>query len=82
MLCVASLLAPMAGYAVAFSLLGTAEKPRDWRIIGAGVAAGLVTVGDNLLVSISFESSLPVTIRVVLLTASLIGSIRNYELRT
>ncbi|KAF8418571.1 hypothetical protein EV426DRAFT_577520 [Tirmania nivea] len=47
--CIASLLAPMVGYAVAFALLGTAEKPRNWRIIGAGLIAGLVTVGDHLL---------------------------------
>lgn len=46
----------MIGYAVAFALLGTAEKPRKWRVNGAGLVAGLVTVGDHLLVSTSFES--------------------------
>jgi len=54
--CIASLLAPMVGYAVAFTLLGAAEKPRNWRVIGAGLIAGLVTIGDELLVSIPFES--------------------------
>ncbi|RPB28607.1 hypothetical protein L211DRAFT_777761 [Terfezia boudieri ATCC MYA-4762] len=47
--CVASLLMPMVGYALAFALLGTAEKPRNWRVIGAGLIAGLVTVGTNVL---------------------------------
>lgn len=52
--CVGSLLAPIAGYALAFALLGAAERPRTWRINGAGLVAGLVTIGDHLLASANF----------------------------